>query len=152
WLGNAIVNGPRVAVDADPLEAGGIRVLQILNGPQAPAIVELHQDRLAHIGLAGIERSVEAGSHFKMLFGFSNGIALGKQGGKAEEEQQNRFHLESRANGLDEPEKTNLPKRCGVWKAGFGVSPGDHWLYWRFVAPPWRFRLMFQVSPGRGGM
>src|SRR5207245_2668158 len=46
--GNAVINCARVAIDFRTLEAGWIGILQILDDPQASAIVELDAHRLTH--------------------------------------------------------------------------------------------------------
>ena len=49
-LGHAVVDGPRPAIDFHPLEAGRVRVLQVLDRPQPAAVVALHEDRLPDLG------------------------------------------------------------------------------------------------------
>ena len=39
-FGNAIVNGPRPAIDLNALQPGRVRILQVLNRPESPAVVD----------------------------------------------------------------------------------------------------------------
>ena len=59
-LGHAVVDGPRPAIDFHPLQAGRIRVLQVLNRPQPAAVVAFDEDRLPDVGLAGEELDLDA--------------------------------------------------------------------------------------------
>ena len=59
-LGHAVVDGARVAVDLDPLQAGGVGILQVLDDPEPAAVVELDGDRLADHRLGGDELDREA--------------------------------------------------------------------------------------------
>ena len=51
WFGDLGIDGPRPAVHLHALEPGGRRVLQVLDGPEPAAVVELDEDRLADVRL-----------------------------------------------------------------------------------------------------
>ena len=46
-IGNAVVDRPRIAIDGNPLQPGGIRILHVLNDPEPAPVVKLDGDRLA---------------------------------------------------------------------------------------------------------
>jgi len=47
WLWHAIIDRPRVSIDRDPFQPGRVGVLQVLNDPQPPPIVEVNGHRLS---------------------------------------------------------------------------------------------------------
>ena len=48
--------------------------------------------------------------------------------------------------------KVTRPKNSGAWKSTLSDFEGFHWLYWKLVCPPRRWRLRRQSSPGLGGV
>ena len=97
-LRHAIVNSARVAVDADPLQSRRIRVLQILNGPEPPAIVELHQDRLADVRLAGENVASRPSATWKVLRRLGYRIPLSidvRRAGGSQNDPYDEFHFPS---------------------------------------------------------
>ncbi len=59
-LRHPVVDGSRIAVNLDSLETGGVRILQVLDDPQAAAIVEFDGHRLPHHRLAGNKLDLQA--------------------------------------------------------------------------------------------
>ena len=59
-LGDAVVGGPRIAIDRDALQPGGVGVLQVLDDPEPPAVVELDRHRLADHRLGRDEADLQA--------------------------------------------------------------------------------------------
>ena len=59
-LGDAVVDGPRVAIDLDPLQPGRVGILQVLDDPEPAAVVEFDGDRLADHRLGGDEPDLQA--------------------------------------------------------------------------------------------
>jgi len=68
-LGHAVVFGAQVAVDIDGLQAGRVRILQVLDDPHPAAVVEGHGDGLPHVGFGGEQFDVEAVGHFEPPLG-----------------------------------------------------------------------------------
>ena len=54
-FGDAGIDRARPAVHLHSLEPGGCRVLQVLDGPEPAAVVELDEDRLANVRLGRVE-------------------------------------------------------------------------------------------------
>src|SRR5204862_4442101 len=69
WLREAVVDGAQVLVDLGRLEAGGVGVLEILDDPDAPAIVEADREGLADRRFAGDESDLEAVGDGHALYG-----------------------------------------------------------------------------------
>ena len=59
-LGDAVVDGPRVAIDRDPLQPGGVGILQVLDDPEPAPVVELDRHRLADHRLGRDQTDLEA--------------------------------------------------------------------------------------------
>src|SRR5262249_22585216 len=66
-LRDAIVNGAEILIDLDRLESGWRRVLQILDNPHPPAVVEADADRLAHVRLGCHELYLKPFGHLEPL-------------------------------------------------------------------------------------
>ena len=62
-LGDAVVLGPEVLVDRHRLEPGRVGILQVLEDPEPPALVEAGRDRLADHRLGGEDLDVEPLGH-----------------------------------------------------------------------------------------
>ena len=58
-LGDAVINGPRPAIDLDPFQPCWVGVLQILDHPKAAAVAELDEYRLADLRFARDELDAE---------------------------------------------------------------------------------------------
>ena len=81
-LGDAVINGAQVLIDLDRLEAGRVRILQILNDPDAAAVVKGHGHRLADRRLRGDQANAKTVGHFHVLRGFfrrHGRLGLGKR-------------------------------------------------------------------------
>ena len=70
WFRHAVVFGARPAVDFHALEAGRVRILQVLDRPQPAAVVAFHEDRLPDHRLAGEECCLESLGDGHPLCGF----------------------------------------------------------------------------------
>ena len=74
---NAVVDCPRVAIDGDSLELGGVRILHILNNPEPAPVVKLDGYRLAYQGLGCHQADFQAIGDGHMPGSFRGGVALG---------------------------------------------------------------------------
>jgi hypothetical protein len=72
-----IVLGAQPLIDEDRFEAGGIGILQILNQPDATAVVERNGDRLADDRLGGDQGDFEAVGDLHALDCLFRGETLG---------------------------------------------------------------------------
>ena len=79
-LGDAVVLRPRPAVDFDALEAGRIRILQILNCPQSSSIIALDEDGLPDERLRGEQLYLDSVHRADMCFDLGWRKALGHYG------------------------------------------------------------------------
>ena len=99
-LGDAVVGGPRVAIDRDPLQPGGVGILQILDDPEPAPVVELDRHRLADQRLGRDEADFQAVGDGHPPGRLLGGIALGVDRRRREGERSHpvnkRKHKESR--------------------------------------------------------
>ena len=59
-IGNAVVDRPRVAIDGDPLQLGGVGILHVLNDPEPAPVVKLDGHRLADQRLGRDQADLQA--------------------------------------------------------------------------------------------
>ena len=77
-VGDAVVNRPRVSIHLHAFQTGRVGILQVLNDPQPPAVVELGADRLPNDRLGGDEIDAEAGGDGHVPGGLVGRITLGE--------------------------------------------------------------------------
>jgi hypothetical protein len=83
-IGDFVVLGAEELIDFDRLQAGGSRVLQVLEYPQAALVVEADGNRLPDVRLAGDELDLESHGHLHALDGVFGRKSLAMHGGGGE--------------------------------------------------------------------
>src|SRR5438874_884634 len=84
-----VINRPRETIHFDPLETGGIGILQILDDPKAAAIIEFDCYGLSDHRFTGKKFCLQAIGEFHVRNSFLRRVALRKCGKRPGKENRN---------------------------------------------------------------
>ena len=94
WIGYTVILCAGVTIHPHPLQAGRVRILQILHHPQPAPLIKIDGYRLAYLRLAGHQTHLEAVGWLHALGGLGRVKALGnKLSGQCQNRQESKSAL-----------------------------------------------------------